>query len=54
MYRRVEELVVTRVAVTVPDENLEGQFRQDSEVVYREWHTKVTSSRGSLDGYVMD
>jgi amino acid transporter len=54
MYRRVEELVVTRVAVTVPDEKVQGQFRQDSEVVYREWHTKVTSSRGSLDNYVLD
>ncbi|KAG0651287.1 High-affinity methionine permease [Hyphodiscus hymeniophilus] len=54
MWRKVEELVVTRVAVTVPDEKVQGQFRQDSEVVYREWHTKVTSSTGSLDNYVLD
>lgn len=54
MYRKVEKLFVTRVVVVVPDEKVQGQFRQYSEIVYREWHTKVTSSRGSLDNYVMD
>jgi amino acid transporter len=53
MRRKVKELVVTRVAVTVPDEELPGQFRQESEVIYHEWHTKVSSSRPSLNDYDM-
>ena len=45
MLRKVKELVVTRVVVTVPDEELSGQYRQDSEVIYHEWHTKTSRRR---------
>jgi len=53
MLKRAKELVVTRVVVAVPDKDLPGQFRQESEVIYHEWHTKVSSSRPSLNEYSM-
>ncbi|KAG9233201.1 amino acid permease-domain-containing protein [Amylocarpus encephaloides] len=49
MYRRMKELVVTRIALVVPDNKVEGQFIQKAEIIRHEWHTRIPSTGPSLD-----
>jgi amino acid transporter len=53
MYQKMERLVVTRLALVVPDKEVPGQFIQKAEIVRREWHTNVPSSRSSIREHEM-
>jgi amino acid transporter len=49
MYRKMKDLVVTRLALVVPDNKVEGQFIQKAEIIRHEWHVRIPSSGASID-----
>ena len=53
MVQKRKQLVVTRFPFIVQDEQDPGQWVQKSELVDHEWHTRIRSQKGSLDGHEM-
>jgi hypothetical protein len=51
MYRRMKTLVVTRLALVVPDREVPGQFIQKAEVVRHKWHDNAPSQKSSIRGH---